>query len=80
MECEVGRLVGFRDGSFVGCMVGTMVEGWTGRFVGLLDGDLEKGDLLGLGVAGLHLGLMHMYLPFDAGFPVDVVPPPDREK
>ena len=76
MGCEVGRLVGLRDGIFVGCMVGTMVEGWTGPFVGLFDGYLEEGELLGLGVVGLHLGLMHnMYVPFDAAFPVDVVSP-----
>ena len=61
-------------------MVGTMVEGWTGPFVGLFDGYLEEGDLLGLGVVGLHLGLMQMChtchsLPFDAAFPVDVVSP-----
>jgi hypothetical protein len=68
-------LVELGEGIFVGCAVGAMVGFRTGPLVGLLDGYLEDVGL-GFGVDGLHLGLMHMYLPFDAGFPVDVVSPP----
>lgn len=71
--------VGLGDGIFVGYVVGTMVGSWTGPLLGLFDGYFEE-EVLGLGVDGLHLGLTHMYFPFDAGLPVDVVSPPVLEK
>ncbi len=77
--CEVGILVKLGEGIFVGCVVGAMIGFRTGPLVGLVEGDFEE-EVVGPGVDGLHLGLMHMYFPFDAGFPVDVVSPPVLEK
>jgi hypothetical protein len=76
---ELGVIVELGEGIFVGCAVGAVVGFGTGPLVGRFDGYLDD-EVLGLGVDGLHLGSRQMYFPFDAGFPVDVVSPPDLEK